>query len=327
MPQKRRWSIIPSPTAGPQSVLAREAFGIGQSRLPMSSYRIAHQIHHVHNRIDSGAKADGNKCRARCLAPWAPFGPAIWERLEFVAENALRKPRQRLIDLFVPYLRERGGLFWFDRSSAMARAERGYTGGYTAVTAILRNLRPPPSPGLDVRFETPSLTSLSICRSFLGGNLFFQLVNARYERGARQHADLMPERVRSKSHHQHANPGTAAASSRPATQKQSSRSRRRLITEISYLRNFTSAHSIGIERWRPLEAKGATPQSKGPNDLGDDGEIGLRPVAEGSHPASLAERSLLRQIRKVGAECLNGARSDLCGGRGETRVPTAICWE
>ena len=26
----------------------------------------------------------------------------------------------------------------------------------------------------------------------------------------------------------------------------------------------------------------------------------------------------------MGAECLNGARSDLCGGRGETRVPTAI---
>ena len=102
-----------------------------------------------------------------------------------------------------------------------------------------------------------------------GGNLFFQLVNARYERGAmiltsnrgfaewgevfgdpvvatalldrllhhavviqiegssyrlRQHADLMPEHVRSKASINLANPGTAAAPPRSATKKRSSRS-------------------------------------------------------------------------------------------------------
>ena len=34
-------------------------------------------------------------------------------------------------------------------------------------------------------------------------------------------------------------------------------------------------------------------------------------------------RALCRQIPKVGAECLNWARSDLCGGRPAMDVPTA----
>jgi hypothetical protein len=47
----------------------------------------------------------------------------------------------------------------------------------------------------------------------------------------------------------------------------------------------------------------------------------------------MAKRSLRRQTPKVGAECLNQARSDLCGGHGATCVPTAIfrslsaCWK
>jgi hypothetical protein len=38
----------------------------------------------------------------------------------------------------------------------------------------------------------------------------------------------------------------------------------------------------------------------------------------------MAERALSRHAPKVGAECLNWARSDLCGGRGVIPVPTAI---
>ena len=36
------------------------------------------------------------------------------------------------------------------------------------------------------------------------------------------------------------------------------------------------------------------------------------------------KRAVLRHTREVGARCPNGARRDLCGGRGVTRVPTAI---
>src|SRR6476620_11502381 len=38
----------------------------------------------------------------------------------------------------------------------------------------------------------------------------------------------------------------------------------------------------------------------------------------------MAERSLCCQTPEVGAECLNWARSDLCGGRAVMHVPTAI---
>jgi transposase len=68
-----------------------------------------------------------------------------------------RKPRPRLIDPFVPYLRERvtaypgltGRRLWRELH------ERGYAGGYTAVTDVLRELRPTPLPAFEVRFETP----------------------------------------------------------------------------------------------------------------------------------------------------------------------------
>ena len=36
----------------------------------------------------------------------------------------------------------------------------------------------------------------------------------------------------------------------------------------------------------------------------------------------LSRGALLRQIPKVGAVCGNSARTDLCGGRRETGVPT-----
>jgi len=82
------------------------------------------------------------KCIARGLEP-PVYGP--------------RKPRQRVIDPFVPYLRERvmayrgltGRRLWRELR------ERGYRGGYTAVTDQLRQLRPAPLAPFEVRFETP----------------------------------------------------------------------------------------------------------------------------------------------------------------------------
>jgi len=38
----------------------------------------------------------------------------------------------------------------------------------------------------------------------------------------------------------------------------------------------------------------------------------------------MAKRSLRRYAPEVGAECLNWARSDLCGGRSAMTVPTVI---
>jgi transposase len=67
-----------------------------------------------------------------------------------------RQPRPRRIDPFISYLRERvaawpgltGRRLWRELR------ERGYQGGYSAVTDALRELRPPAAPVFEVRFET-----------------------------------------------------------------------------------------------------------------------------------------------------------------------------
>jgi transposase len=82
------------------------------------------------------------KCIARGLEP-PVYGP--------------RKPRKRLIDPFVPYLRERAVAYPGLTGRRLWREirERGYDGGYTAVTDVLRHIRPAALPAFEVRFETP----------------------------------------------------------------------------------------------------------------------------------------------------------------------------
>ena len=68
-----------------------------------------------------------------------------------------REPRQRLIDPFVLYLRERVTAYpgLTGRRLLRETRERGYAGGYTTVTDMLRQIRPGPLPRFEVRFETP----------------------------------------------------------------------------------------------------------------------------------------------------------------------------
>ena len=68
-----------------------------------------------------------------------------------------RQPRPRRIDPFVPYLRERVETWPGLTGRRLFRElkECGYRGGYTAVTDVLRDLRPPAAPAVEVRFETP----------------------------------------------------------------------------------------------------------------------------------------------------------------------------
>ena len=82
------------------------------------------------------------KCIARGLEP-PVYGP--------------RQPRQRLIDPFVAYLRERVTAYPGLTGRRLLREcrERGYGGGYTAITDVLRELRRARLPAFEVRFETP----------------------------------------------------------------------------------------------------------------------------------------------------------------------------
>ena len=67
-----------------------------------------------------------------------------------------RKPRPALLDPFTAYLRERVKAYPGLTGTRLLRElrERGYPGGYTAVTDFLRDVRPVPDPRFEVRFET-----------------------------------------------------------------------------------------------------------------------------------------------------------------------------
>ena len=82
------------------------------------------------------------KCIARGLEP-PVYGP--------------RKPRRRRIDPFVSYLRGRVTAYPGLTGRRLLRElrERGYDGGYTAVTDVLREIRPAPLRAFEIRFETP----------------------------------------------------------------------------------------------------------------------------------------------------------------------------
>jgi transposase len=70
---------------------------------------------------------------------------------------APRKPRPRLLDPFAGYLRERVKAYPGLTGARLLRElrDRGYRGGYTAVTDFLRDVRSVPEPQFEVRFETP----------------------------------------------------------------------------------------------------------------------------------------------------------------------------
>jgi transposase len=67
-----------------------------------------------------------------------------------------RQPRQTILDPFTGYLRERVSAFPGLTGSRLFREikERGYDGGYTAVTDFLREIRPTTPSSFEVRFET-----------------------------------------------------------------------------------------------------------------------------------------------------------------------------
>ena len=68
-----------------------------------------------------------------------------------------RQPRARRLEPFEVYLRQRVAAYPGLTGSRLLREirERGYEGGYTAVTDFLREVRPAPVPPFEVRFETP----------------------------------------------------------------------------------------------------------------------------------------------------------------------------
>lgn len=84
------------------------------------------------------------------------------------------------------------------------------------------------------------------------------------------------------------------------------------------------AGCVSGPRHHPLAPAAVAPKSAGARALAANGEISRRISPKAENPSSVAQRALRRQTPEVGAVCGNSARTDLCGGRSEMSVPTAI---
>src|SRR5580693_3300913 len=80
---------------------------------------------------------------------------------------------------------------------------------------------------------------------------------------------------------------------------------------------------VPIPRHQSLAAHATAAEPERLDDLGADQAVGKRLASETAYPSSVARESLRRQTPEAGAVCPNWARTDLCGGREVTRVPTA----
>ena len=68
----------------------------------------------------------------------------------------------------------------------------------------------------------------------------------------------------------------------------------------------------------------ATTQPEVQPDVGAHAQTGCHLAPHPKNPSSMATTAFCRQIPKVGAQCVNCARWDLCGGRSVMGVSTAI---
>jgi len=82
---------------------------------------------------------------------------------------------------------------------------------------------------------------------------------------------------------------------------------------------------VPIPCHQSLAAHAKVAEPKRWDDLGADQAVG-RPLApETENPSSVARQTLRRQTPKVGAVCLNWARTDLCGLRLASALKSAVC--
>src|SRR5580658_2749877 len=81
---------------------------------------------------------------------------------------------------------------------------------------------------------------------------------------------------------------------------------------------------VPLSRDLSLATQPSATQPKGRLHVEEDDETGGRLAPTAQNPSSLAASAVCRQAPTVGAVCGSPARTDLCGGRSVTGVPTAI---
>jgi hypothetical protein len=85
-----------------------------------------------------------------------------------------------------------------------------------------------------------------------------------------------------------------------------------------------SARGISIPCHPASQTCAPKAKSERRDDMGTGQKNSGRLPPKTAHHSSVAKPTLRRQTSKVGAVCLNWARTDLCGGRSAMSVPTAM---
>src|SRR4051794_22510124 len=100
--------------------------------------------------------------------------------------------------------------------------------------------------------------------------------------------------------------------------------RRRLFRLSRGADQHRGTQSLPVPCHQPMGACAPAPKPEGWNDVETDPENSRRLPPQAQDPSPLAKSALCRQTPKVGAECPNWARPDLCGGTPAMVFPTAM---
>ena len=116
----------------------------------------------------------------------------------------------------------------------------------------------------------------------------------------------------------------AYASADRQTGKVAEAGRHRLLQLSRGADKQSDADRVSLPRHQPMATRASAAKSEGLDDQGTDRAVGQRLAPTTANPSPLARCALCGQTPEVGAVCPNWARTDLCGRREVTRVPTAI---
>jgi group II intron reverse transcriptase/maturase len=116
---------------------------------------------------------------------------------------------------------------------------------------------------------------------------------------------------------------TADAPDNPSTGKMAGACHHRLLQLSRRADQQSRTRGIPGRDHPSLAVASQPPQPEECSHLGPDEGAGGRLAPTTAYPSPLAQSALRRQTPEVGAVCGKAARTDLCGGHGVTRVPTA----
>ena len=120
--------------------------------------------------------------------------------------------------------------------------------------------------------------------------------------------------------------GTAAAyaSANSRTGNVAETDRHRLLQLPRGADKRSDTGRVPLPRHQSMATHAPAAKPEGLDDQGTDRAAGRRLAPTTANPSPLARCALCRHTPEAGAVCPNWARTDLCGGREVTRVPTAI---